>query len=834
MKRVRFGLRCPAALVLVLTTAAHADPPTRTDYYGDPLPPGVLARMGSVQLRHYNARIAFAADGKTLLSASGTVRFWDMASGRQLRQTRLRLSKDYSQNANGWILELAPDGKLAAVWFGGEVHLCDTVTGAEVRRLEIPGMYQRELAFSADGKRIVALIGNRDEHALRVWETATGKVRLALERLKPALSLRLSADGKVLGYYTDDQIHLWDIATRRERASGRVGICGWALAPDGQTFATVDHRQSVTLWAVDGLKKMATFQPAPQLGLPSAPIPLTFSPDGKLLALGGQDAIVLWDVAAGKERLRLPVQSTKQLRFSPDCKILACAGEFDIRLWDATTGKPLLPRPGHDSNVRSVAFSPNGRFVASTARYDPCVRLWDASTGNLLESMRTDEKYIHSIEFTKGGELLVSGDSGAVHWLQPGNGKELRRFLVTNPKSGRRSQGTFVSHLSPDGKRLAAVSSQWEQETGKTHSQVTVWNSLTGELVKSRPFGGGSDSRFTPDGEGVSVDGRDRLSIEDTVTGEERAAIPGDLGAPVAFSGDGQLVAVGIHETLDGLPPGVTGYRPLGLRLAEVAMGQEIFHLDGRIELASISPDGRVLVTADADALCVWDMRTGERLLRRPWPVGFVRRPRWTAIDSLAFRPDSRAVVTGMNDGTILVWDLTPEKAPKPLGDKLGRKELDALWSDLAGDARTAHRAVFALTAAPASTLPYLAERLRPVVAVDARRVEKLLANLDSEQFAVRDAAARELTEMGEQVEPALRRVLKGKPSLEVSKRVRSILEALRTAPPAATLRTLRAIRVLEGAGTPEARRILRTLAGGADAARPTREAKKALERTKQ
>ena len=84
---------------------------------------------------------------------------------------------------------------------------------------------------------------------------------------------------------------------------------------------------------------------------------------------------------------------------------------------------------------------------------------------------------------------------------------------------------------------------------------------------------------------------------------------------------------------------------------------------------------------------------------------------------------------------------------------------------------------------------------------------------------------------MGEQIEPALRRVLEGKPSLEVRGRVQAILDALGGVPPAGTLRTLRAIRALERVGTPEARRILRTLADGAAGARETREAKAALER---
>ncbi len=82
--------------------------------------------------------------------------------------------------------------------------------------------------------------------------------------------------------------------------------------------------------------------------------------------------------------------------------------------------------------------------------------------------------------------------------------------------------------------------------------------------------------------------------------------------------------------------------------------------------------------------------------------------------------------------------------------------------------------------------------------------MDKLLADLDSEQFAVRDTAMRELTQMGEQIEPALSRALESKPSLEVKKRIQTLLADLHGVPPAETLRTLRAIRTLERIGTAE------------------------------
>jgi hypothetical protein len=186
-------------------------------------------------------------------------------------------------------------------------------------------------------------------------------------------------------------------------------------------------------------------------------------------------------------------------------------------------------------------------------------------------------------------------------------------------------------------------------------------------------------------------------------------------------------------------------------------------------------------------------------------------------------------LATGLEDGTILEWDLAPETRD---AKELSPTELDGLWADLAGpDARRAYRAIHLLVASRAPAIAYLRDHLHAVAEVDGNRVQRLLADLDSEQFMVREAATKELAMLAEQVEPALRRVLEGRPSLEVRRRVEKLLAAPPVAPSAATLGTLRAIQILEWIGTPEAEQILWELATGASAARATRTAKASLER---
>jgi len=189
-------------------------------------------------------------------------------------------------------------------------------------------------------------------------------------------------------------------------------------------------------------------------------------------------------------------------------------------------------------------------------------------------------------------------------------------------------------------------------------------------------------------------------------------------------------------------------------------------------------------------------------------------------------------------DGTSLIWDLEPKtwRVGAAVKDFDGR-DLERLWTDLAGeDAAKGHRAVWTLAAVPSKAVPFLKDHLHPVAPVDAKEVQRLIADLDSEQFAVRAAAGKKLAALGELAEPALSQALEGKPSLEVRKR----LEALRAnavlagrglVRSAEVLRTLRAMRALEAIGTSEARKVLQTLADGDPAARSTRQAREALRR---
>jgi len=179
--------------------------------------------------------------------------------------------------------------------------------------------------------------------------------------------------------------------------------------------------------------------------------------------------------------------------------------------------------------------------------------------------------------------------------------------------------------------------------------------------------------------------------------------------------------------------------------------------------------------------------------------------------------------------GSALAQGEKGKEAPAPTA-----KQVEAIWADLIQNddagSKQALAGMRSLMAAPQLAVPFLKERLKPVPALDAKRIEKCLADLDDNNFMIRDAAAKELEAMGALAAPALERKLQEKLVLETQRRLEGLLEKMeRHVLTAGELRTVRAIEVLHGIATPEAIALLRTLSKGADGAVTTVQAKRAL-----
>jgi hypothetical protein len=243
----------------------------------------------------------------------------------------------------------------------------------------------------------------------------------------------------------------------------------------------------------------------------------------------------------------------------------------------------------------------------------------------------------------------------------------------------------------------------------------------------------------------------------------------------------------------------------------------------------AVSADGKTLASGGSEdgILRIWDITTGKELA--------ALRGEFDTVWAVAFTPDGNTLAAAEGpDTTIRLWDVSglggASGAPAVA---LSEKELEDSWAALGGDdAARAYRAIDALVKTPGQSVPLLKKRLRPVAAADAKRVARLITDLDNEDFAVRDRARRDLESLDEAAGPGLRKALAGRPSAEVRRSVEQLVAALDN--PAGSperLRVLRAIEVLEQIGTAEVRQVLQTLAGGLPEAQVTKEARAARDR---
>lgn len=430
-----------------------------------------------------------------------------------------------------------------------------------------------------------------------------------------------------------------------------------------------------------------------------------------------------------------------------------------------------------------MVFSPSGRLLASASHNnEQAVRLWDVDSGK--------ELHRHEVPHVPLGNGMSLGVSTWVAFA--GNGKTLA------------AGGT-------DGKiRL------WDTHNGKElHNEnikglpIPVKTTPKRGEVPAIPRERITAAGFNSDGRVLALLSLEAIHVADTVSGQQLFQYQrANNGWMIALSPDGKTLA----------------YVSEGLSLVEVASGKELsrIKLSGDIQRAAFSPDGRTLALGDTrpgGAIHLFDVPSGKESL--------VLRGHDSLIRGLAFSPDGTKLVSGQSDSTALVWDVSAARRKLP-SKSLTAKDLKRLWMALRdADAPKAHGALWVLVAAPDQAVPFLQEHLHPVPRVSAERLHRLIGDLDADQFPRREEASRELAKLGIEAESPLHNTLKGKPSLEMRRRIETLLsnQACQAETTPDSLRHLRAIQVLEQIGSAQARQILGSLAQGAPAEPATRDA---------
>jgi WD40 repeat protein len=827
------------------------DLPSNANAKMDPRPVAIPVIGG----RRAQSLIALTSDGKTLATLAGNnIQLWNVETGKATRQIK------GLQNGIETIA-FSHDGSILALRSAdAAIVLVEADTGNEVRQIKkkqpqagairvlIANRFIGDaggLAFSPDGKLLASRESEQDQQKItsfvKLTDVDRGTEVRRIDTPDPVSALAFSPDNKLLAIAAGAAIRLYDPATGKEvrqidppGAPPLSSTLSLTFAPDSKTLVSMGRDQLLHVWQTESGEEMHQFSEgtpvaggnvaALRLGGGASTRPV-FSPDSKTLAIPSGNSIRMWDVATGKDQ---PLSdghrgAITHVAVARDGKTAVSRGADNIiRSWHLAESCEI-GRFQEPPGTTNVAVSPDGRNVAVAAA-EGLIRLHEAATGKVVHELKGNRAGAGTLAFAPDGKTLASYGSGdgLIRLFDTTKGSELRQIAVegenvANPGvvlRGGASPSSVRLAFSPDGQTVIA---QVPRNNGPVMvgggappagggTMLRMWDVTAGREIRkfSLPAGRGIGSlAVSPDGRILATENSDgTVSLWEIASGKERS----QLGKTVAAASAEGPMAINIGGNVAFLRPPSTP-----------SAGSTL----------TFSPDGATLACrGPANSIRVLDVATAKEIGEFKGHDG--------VIAAIAFVGDGKRLISGSRDTTMLLWDAGRLKRDLPPElSELEAKEVADLWDDLIGaDAGLAFRGMRKLATAPKQFVPFLREHVKPAVPADPKKLARLIADLDSEEFEVRSSATTDLEKLGELAVPALQKALKGPSALETRRRIEHLLgRAIGSTPSAEQIRVVRAVEVLDKIATSEARELLDALAKGAPGALATREAQAVLDR---
>lgn len=419
------------------------------------------------------------------------------------------------------------------------------------------------------------------------------------------------------------------------------------FTPDGKTMVTHAY-DTIRVWDVKSGQELKQF---PCSG---SCFGLAVSPDGKQVAVSfnAGKIIDVIDLADGKaiHHLKCPgrdghnVHKVHSLTFSSDGKSLFTSDDDNGYIWDLTTGKQKssFSHPGQlNEGVWTVAFSENGKYLATGFGDTDYFDVWEVATGKWLKKFTPPSRWEKGIALSKRGDLLaLSGGTSIELWQLP-SGEKVHRLEDRNAAFGPLA-------FSPEDS-LLAVAESGSRDHG---SVIHFWELKSEKIIRTIPAPQVIRMRFSPDGSLLAWETGESVSLVEIKSGKDLHSFPAHTSAvtSVAYSSDRKLIASG---SADG-----------DIRLWDAATFTSVRVLKGHaasVNSVAFSPDGQQLVSGGSDnTAIVWEVSTG----KQKWHVKNLRSP----VTSVVFSPDGKFIAGGTY--SILIWKAETGEIVKTLAEE--------------------------------------------------------------------------------------------------------------------------------------------------------------------
>ena len=565
--------------------------------------------------------LLFVTDRILLSGSTREIKSWDVITGKVLRNIPSARSVTS--------LSLSPDKSMLAFAAIDRVVVID-LNEKKSRDLQVPassGMKEPfRVAFRPTGTGDPILATTFDNTVV-LWNAKTGEQKDTFEHYATAeiKSVAFSPDGKLLATGGTDFWYIWDAEKHEPLFRGKSVPYGLAFSPDGKTIATSNMESNIELWDV------ATGKETLHIDVKNNVLEaVTYSPDGKLLIAGGYKvsketsgldaSFRIWDAATGTEHNLKSgkTASLEALALSPDGKLLAVGGDDKkVRLWNLASGQVDRPLGDLKSILIELAFTSDGKLLATTDLEGP-TRYWDMTTRRESTGGRATQKgagkaapaelNFSSPVYSPDGKLFAT--------VEKDNAIALRDVKTLKPvhlMSGHKS-GIYVVAFSHDG-RLAA--------SGSDDGETRLWDTATGREVRTLPALQASvrTIAFSPDDKLVACAGNgSTIKLWEVATGNEVRAIAvnNKRVRSLVFTPDGKkLLNGGLNgsESTDRRLRVSKGYENQA-QVWDVASGQLLYQLGGHssdIHALTVSADGAFVFTASDDGrVKVWRTADGK------------------------------------------------------------------------------------------------------------------------------------------------------------------------------------------------------------------------------